>query len=255
MKARIIATVGALLVLLVVASVGLAATGASSAGGPIAGKLRAGLGTTYSTNWAGYAATGTTFTDAKGTWTVPAADCSGVKGHKTTIAAFWAGLDGYVSRTVEQTGTETDCVGTTALYYAWYEFYPAGLVLLDPTTYPVQVGDTITAEVSQDGTNVTTTLTDSTQNWSKSASISAAGLDFSSAQWIAEAPSKSPTSFGSVTFSSATASDASNLNKKAGYWTPDKVILVNHPGPHGTALLTPGPLANGGSQFTITQAS
>src|SRR5438445_1563895 len=33
-------------------------------------------GTAVSFNWAGNAASGTTFTDAKGTWTQPAADCS-----------------------------------------------------------------------------------------------------------------------------------------------------------------------------------
>lgn len=254
MRTRIVVTAGAVLVLLVAASTAAATAGSSSAGGPIAGKLRVRLGTTYSTNWSGYAATGTTFTDVKGTWTVPPADCSGVKGQQTTMAVFWAGLDGYVSRTVEQTGTETACVGATPVYFAWYEFYPAGLIALDQTAYPVQPGDTMTAEVSQDGTNVTTTLT-SSRGWSKTASMSAAGLDFSSAEWIAEAPSKSLTSFGSVTFSSARASDASHANKAIGSWTNDKVILFNHPGLHGTALLTPGDLTNGGSQFIITQAS
>ena len=39
-------------------------------------------------------------------------------------AAFWVGLDGYTSSSVEQTGSEVDCVGRTAEYYAWYEMYP-----------------------------------------------------------------------------------------------------------------------------------
>lgn len=50
-------------------------------------------------------------------WTQPTATCS--RGDQ--YAAFWIGIDGYSSSTVEQTGTEADCVGNTAEYYAWYE--------------------------------------------------------------------------------------------------------------------------------------
>ena len=107
MKRRVLLACVAVLVL-----AGSAGTSRPSAG-PIHGKLRVGAGTVYSRNWSGYAASGTTFTDVKGSWTQPTADCSSVKHRKVTIAAFWSGLDGYNSRTVEQTGTEADCVGAT----------------------------------------------------------------------------------------------------------------------------------------------
>jgi hypothetical protein len=247
-------TMKRLVLLGVVAALALAGSetaGGLATAGPISGKLRTGRGTAYSLNWSGYAAYDTTFTDVKGSWTQPTADCSSVKGKKTTIAAFWAGLDGYNSNTVEQTGSEADCSGKTPVYVAWYEFYPAGLVVLDPGTYPVGSGDTLTAEVSQNGTTVTARLTDSTRGWTNTATTSAAGLDFSSAEWIAEAGSRSLTDFGHVDFSSSTANNGSG-DQPIGSWTNDKIILVNHSGRHATALATPGNLSGGGGAFTIT---
>jgi len=55
-----------------------------------------------SSNWSGYAATSTTtqYTSVTASWTQPAGQCS--RGDQ--YSAFWAGLDGYSSPTVEQTG-------------------------------------------------------------------------------------------------------------------------------------------------------
>lgn len=80
--------------------------------------------TVTSSNWAGYVATGAsgTSTSASANWTEPAGRCTG-RGGK--YAAFWVGIDGYTSPTVEQIGTEVDCSGFYPRYYAWYEVYPA----------------------------------------------------------------------------------------------------------------------------------
>jgi hypothetical protein len=59
---------------------------------------------TTSTNWSGYADTAGTYTSASASWTQPAGTCS--KGDQ--YAAFWVGIDGYSSETVEQTGSEVD---------------------------------------------------------------------------------------------------------------------------------------------------
>src|SRR5579884_4318905 len=72
-----------------------------------------------STNWSGYAVTGNRFTSVSASWTEPAVTCSG-----TAYSSFWVGLDGDTSNTVEQTGTDADCSGSTPQYYAWYEMYP-----------------------------------------------------------------------------------------------------------------------------------
>jgi hypothetical protein len=226
-----------------------AVAGGAAAAGPMTGRVGTGMGITRGANWSGYAAYGTSFTDVKGTWVQPAADCSAVKATKTTSAAFWVGLDGYVSPTVEQTGTEAVCSGTTPVYFAWYEFYPAGVVVADPTTHPVGPGDTLTAEVAQNGSTVTTTLS-SSRGWTYTAIAAATGLAFSSAEWITEAASSTFTNFGSVGFSSATASDASNSPEPIGSWDNDRMMLVRGSGRSWTAAA--GSLRGAGSSFTIT---
>jgi Peptidase A4 family len=68
-----------------------------------------------STNWSGYAVTGASFTHAAGSWIVPTVNCSKTP---NTFAAFWVGIDGWTSSTVEQTGTDSDCSGSSPSYYA-----------------------------------------------------------------------------------------------------------------------------------------
>ena len=74
-----------------------------------------------STNWSGYAAASGTYTSVSANWTEPTGTCSG----SAKYSSFWVGLDGYNSSTVEQTGSEVDCSGSTPEYYSWYEMYPA----------------------------------------------------------------------------------------------------------------------------------
>src|SRR5580698_2608586 len=59
-------------------------------------------GSYESTNWSGYAATGSNFTQVTGSWIVPAASCT--KGAAAAYAAFWIGIDGWTSNSVEQIG-------------------------------------------------------------------------------------------------------------------------------------------------------
>ena len=111
-----------------------------------------------STNWSGYAVTGSRFTSVSSSWTEPTATCSG-----TAYSSFWVGLDGDTSNTVEQTGTDADCSGSTPQYYAWYEMYPKFPVNLGFTVRP---GDHLSASVTTNGSgSFTLTITDSTQGW------------------------------------------------------------------------------------------
>lgn len=93
-----------------------------------------GGGSEYATNWSGYADTGGPFTDVSGSWIQPAVGCAKAK---LGFAAFWVGIDGFTSQTVEQTGTEVVCIGQQTTYDAFYELYPAAAVVLDSSTYPV----------------------------------------------------------------------------------------------------------------------
>src|SRR6266702_5857911 len=136
-----------------------------------------------STNWSGYAATTGTYTSVSASWTEPTGTCSG----SAKYSSFWVGLDGYNSSTVEQTGSEMDCSGSTAKYYSWYEMYPA---------YPhnfsnaVSPGDHFHGSVTfNGGSSYTLVLQDTTKGWSHTISASLSGAANSSAEVIAEAPS------------------------------------------------------------------
>src|SRR5271167_2770032 len=140
-------------------------------------------GKTQTENWSGYAVTGSSFTDAKASWHVPEVDCSKTP---NTYSAFWVGFDGYSNGTVEQNGTDSDCSGTTPVYYAWYEFYPAGSVLIKDV--PVSPGDVMSAEVSYNGSEFTLYIKNETTGKSHSRTKAVPGAQRSSAEWIAEAP-------------------------------------------------------------------
>ncbi len=159
-----------------------------------------------STNWSGYAVTGGRYTRVSSSWTVPAVKCSG-----TAYSSFWVGLDGDTSSTVEQTGTDSDCSGSTPRYYAWYEMYPKF-----PTNYSnlVKAGDHMSATVSTTGNGqFTLTISDSTQGWTRTTNARLKSAKLASAEVIAEAPSSSGgvlplANFGSVSFSGASANGA-----------------------------------------------
>ena len=111
-------------------------------------------GVQTSQDWAGYAVTGTTFSNVAGSWTQPTATCPK---NQVQQAAFWVGIDGYSASdpTVQQIGTDSDCTkgkgkkGGGPNYYAWYQLYPQSVVVLPTSSYPVTKGDAISASVSR----------------------------------------------------------------------------------------------------------
>src|SRR5262245_40432847 len=148
-------------------------------------------GTAFSTNWAGYAASGTTFADVKGRWVVPEVICS--KG-QPQLSSFWLGIDGFTSGTVEQIGTDADCVRGKPLYFAWFEMFPAKLVVIPLDVAP---GEAVAAEVSASGNTFKLDITVGMQP-TFSVTQSSTAAERSSAEWIAEGPSPSLADFGAV---------------------------------------------------------
>src|ERR1700683_988484 len=142
--------------------------------------------TVTSSNWAGYAATGSNgpFNSVSADWVQPAGNCSG---GGDQYSAFWVGLDGYSSSTVEQTGSEVDCVGRTAEYYAWYEMYPGPSENYSNT---VRAGDHFNATVTWlGGDKFSLYIADTTQGWSHTTDASLTSTPArSSAEVIVEAP-------------------------------------------------------------------
>ncbi|HTW11485.1 MAG TPA: G1 family glutamic endopeptidase [Solirubrobacteraceae bacterium] len=144
-----------------------------------------------SSNWSGYAATGAgPYKTVSTSWIQPAVNCSATP---NSYAAFWDGLDGYSSSTVEQTGTLAECSGSNAVYSAWYETYPNPMETFSGDK--VSANDALTATVTAvTSTQFVLTLTDKPANggpsWTASTTQTirrAAAL--SSAEVIAEAPS------------------------------------------------------------------
>jgi hypothetical protein len=180
-----------------------------------------------STNWSGYAVTGSngSFNSVSSSWTEPTATCTK---RSDQYAAFWVGLDGYSSDSVEQTGTDSDCDGRTPDYYGWYEMYPA-----DPVYFsnPVEPGDSISASVTFSGTETyTLVLTDHTQGWTQTITKNESGLDRSSAEVITEAPSSESgvlplADFGTVNYSGSTANGSS-----MGTQSPTSIVMIDNSG-------------------------
>ncbi len=123
---------------------GIYAPGVAAPRRPVAGPNA--VTDTFYFNWSGYAATGArgSFTKVSGSWTVSRLRrCSGE--HQT--ATEWVGLDGFSDSTVEQAGTISMCFRGRAVYYDWYEMFPANPVTV--TVHQVAPGDKISASVTR----------------------------------------------------------------------------------------------------------
>jgi hypothetical protein len=211
-----------------------------------------------SENWSGYAVEATSqFTEAQATWVQPAASCTGLG---KTYGAFWVGLDGYTSSSVEQLGTDSDCKNINSpTYYAWYEMYPGASVTISTTQFPVKPGDTLSASVTRSGTSYTLSM-HSSEGWTFS--TTQAGSDANtSAEWVAEAPdtcflvfcsNAKLTNFGSISFTGAEAADGGALEPVSSF--------TDNSGPHditmtssaGATRALPSALTSGGEGFSVS---
>ena len=153
----------------------------------------------YSSNWSGYAVTGGTFKTVTSSWTQDAISCT--SNSEETDMSPWVGIDGYSSKTVEQTGSSGDCDGLTPDYYTWYEMYPKNPVIINET---VQPDDQFTATVTHTaGTDYTLTLEDITQGWTNKVTKSITAKD-DSAEAVMEMAAKYLSQFDTDPFTSFT---------------------------------------------------
>jgi hypothetical protein len=210
-----------------------------------------------STTWSGYAVSAASaFTEATGGWTQPIATC---KSTGRTYAAFWVGIDGYSSNSVEQLGTDSDCTSRThPSYYAWWEMYPAGSVSLSTSTYPVRAGDTLTATVKRSGASYALSLK-SSEGWTFATTQSASNAN-SSAEWVAESPELCSyfacsnarlTNFGAVTFANSEAAAGAALEPVSSFTAsggPHQITMISSTGT--TVRAQPSGLAAGGKGFS-----
>jgi hypothetical protein len=193
-----------------------------------------------STNWSGYAVTGT-FTTAVGHWTVPNVTASADGGDR--FSSQWVGIDGFNNQNLIQTGTEADFVNGRASYIAWWEILPAAET---PIGLAVRPGDSITASVTKvSGTTwrIRIANTSTGQSFTTNRTYRGAGA---SAEWIEEATQVNgvvgpPAKFSSFSFTNLTANGASpNLN------TSEEILLVQN----GITYSTPS-APSGGNAFSV----
>jgi hypothetical protein len=192
-----------------------------------------------SENWAGYYSTAGPFASVSASWVQPAATCTS----EAMYSAFWVGLDGANDDTVEQTGSEVDCIGGTPKYYAWYEMYPS-----KGANFPgiVMPGDQFSASVAVVGTKFTLTITDLTRHWHYKIIKTSKTATKASAEIIVEAPSRGGTilpltDFGTVSFTSAEANGESIALENPEEFT---MVARNH-----TVKATPSALS--GDDFSV----
>jgi len=209
-----------------------------------------GLTQVESTNWSGYADTGSSFSNVSGHWTEPSASCSR---RTTSLAAFWVGIDGYSSDSVEQDGTLIECYEGTAYQYTWWEMYPTNDIQVVGET--LAAGDSISASVVRSGSDYTLAVTDSTHSANSfSTTQSCSSCANSSAEWIAEAPSGSSGVYPLAHFSTWTASSAAvtegSTSGVISSFTDDEITMVGSE--TGAVTAQPGSLNSSGNGFSVT---
>lgn len=205
-----------------------------------------------STNWSGYDVTpGSGVTRVIGSWTQPkVVSCAP---GENSWSSPWVGIDGDGSNTVEQTGTDSDCSSGQPYYYAWWEMYPKGTVVISSSYIRVQPGDKFTGEVTSQGNgSFVLTLTNNTTGQKFTTTQSRKNTSLASAEAIMEGPSNSGlTNFGSVSFSGVSAT-VNNQANDLGLLSPLNSITMVTSG--GTPRATPSSITNpkgAGSSFSV----
>jgi hypothetical protein len=206
--------------------------------------------TGVSSNWAGYVASGGTFTAVGGNWIVPQAVISNAN---LSADATWVGIGGVSGKDLIQAGTQDIIQNGTPTYTAWYELLPASLVQIPLAVHP---NDGITVSIAQQSNNEwQISFSDTTTGQSYQTSVSYVS-SLSSAEWIEEMPSDqrglvSLDNFGTVSFSNCfDVQNGSRVSINGLDAQPMTMIEGN-----GQALATPSALGTDGASFTITRTA
>jgi hypothetical protein len=203
-----------------------------------------------SRNWAGYEATGGTFTAVSGTWTIPTvADAS-----STQADATWIGIGGVESQDLIQAGTQAviDSSGVPS-YQAWYETLPQTTTQVPLT---VSAGDSMSASISELSSGEwSVSIRDNTTGQSYETSI-AYNSSLSSAEWIEEMPSDGTglvplDNFGTVYFSNGMTTENGNAETISESGAQPLSMVTQT----GQVLASPSSLGADGESFTVTRSN
>jgi len=215
-------------------------------------------GKSSSTDWAGYAVTGSALRSVSGSWKQPAVTCPV---NQAQQASFWVGIDGFSPSdpTVQQIGTDSDCTRMagkttgTPNYYAWYEMYPQDVVYISKSLYPVFPGDVIGTHVSHSGTTYTLSISDTTRRWAfTTVQVATTTPLNSSGEWIVEAPCSAATPCSTLpladfrTIAMSGVVDGSTISGSG--LSVHQITMVT---PGGTVKAAPSALSTSGGTFTV----
>ena len=196
-----------------------------------------------SSNWSGYAVTGSGFNSVSGSWTVPAVTAT----KRASYSSDWVGIDGFNNSNLIQTGTESDFFNGRAHYAAWWEILPAAETVIPSIT--VNPGDHISATITHGaGSTWTITISDGSQSFTINQSYSGPRT---SAEWIEEAPTvggriATLAHYGSTVFDPGTVNGAN-----PGLVAADGGTMVQH----GATVSTPSNPDKDSDGFTAAYGS
>lgn len=203
-----------------------------------------------SRNWAGYAATGGSFTAVSGTWSVPEFAPDSPIG----TDAAWVGIGGVRGTDLIQAGTQETVSGRgRTMYQAWVETLPQASRTVP---LPISAGDSISISIAQIANG----------QWQIDFANNTSGKAYqlnvqyrsslSSAEWVVEAPSARRgqvlplDAFGTITFSQASAvKDGQTVSvAQAG---GRGITMI---GRAGRALASPSGLGDDGGSFSVLES-
>ncbi len=201
-----------------------------------------------SENWAGYAATGGTFTSVAGSWTVPTVTAGGSRAADAT----WVGIGGIESHDLIQAGTEAIVENGDVTYAAWVETLPQASKEVPLTIHP---GDKVNVSLEQQSTGTwLIVIQDVTSGESYKKTVSYQS-SLSSAEWIQEAPTSGGRflmpidDFGSITFTNATATE--NGQQETLAKTGAQSITMQYT--RTQVLVQTSSIGSDGASFTVTR--
>lgn len=190
-------------------------------------------------NWSGELASGTTYSEMTGSWTVPAVSAT----QSAQYSATWIGIGGGSESATGllQLGTEQDAENGTTTYSAWVEMLPApAYTIIDETTgtlAPVRPGDHIQASITEEASGVwAVAMTDTTQGWQFSQTFHYTGTT-NTAEWIEEAPSVNTSITTLADFHSVHFTDMQAKAADAADETLVPISMINNA---GTVIASPG---------------
>jgi Peptidase A4 family len=202
-----------------------------------------------STNWSGYADTGLTYTQVKGTWKVPTVKTQ--SGNK--YASDWVGIGGFMDGTLIQAGTSEQIQGGVISYNAWTEIIPAPEVPIP--NFTVHPGDSMTVTVKKvsGADKWSITVKDTTEGESFTKGFTYASSQ-ASAEWIHEAPtvggSQSVLALtNNVTFTAGTVNGSTKI---ASGGTPNSIQMVTSA---SKPEATPSLLSTKGDAFAVADGA